>query len=122
MDYENHPIYTTSFASVYPHYIGKVKKTGLSEKSVDEIIKWLTGYSSDQLTKTIDNKTTFEDFFSNTPKLNPLRHNISGSICGIKIQEIEHPLMKEIRYLDKLIDDLAKGKSVEMIISKLSKH
>lgn len=113
---KKHRIYGTSFASVYPCYIAKAEKKGRTKKEVDTIICWLTSYTEEELLKTISEQISFEDFFANAPLLNPLRNDIKGSICGVKIQEITDPLMKEIRYLDKLIDDLAKGKSIEKII------
>jgi hypothetical protein len=105
-----------SFASVYPHYIAKAEKKGRSKAEVDEIICWLTGYSQDQLDAVIENKTDFENFFGQAPRLNPSRGLIKGVICGVRIEEIEEPLMREIRYLDKLIDELAKGRAMEKIL------
>lgn len=111
-----HRIYTMSFAGVYPHYIAKAEKKDRTKRDVDKIIRWLTGYTQRQLTAHIKKKTNFEDFFDQAPELNPNRHLITGSICGVKIAEIEDPLMLEIRYLDKLIDELAKGKAMEKIL------
>jgi len=107
-----------SFASVYPLYIAKVEKKGRTKSEVDEIITWLTGYSQHDLDAHIKNQTDFETFFKQATKLNPSRFLITGSICGVKIQEIKEPLMKEIRFLDKLIDELAKGKTIEKILRK----
>lgn len=111
-----HRIYTTSFASVYPHYIAKAEKKGRSKEEVDEIIRWLTGYTQKGFEKQLKSKTDFETFFAEAPQLNPSRELIRGVICGVRIEEIEDPLMREIRYLDKLIDELAKGKSMEKIL------
>ena len=111
-----HRIYTMSFAGVYPHYVTKAEKKGRTKDEVDEIIRWLTGYSQEEIETIIENKTNFETFFAEAPKLNPSRDLIKGVICGVRIEEIEDPLMKEIRYLDKLIDELAKGKAMEKIL------
>lgn len=113
---QNTRIYKMSFASVYPHYITKAEKKGRTKEEVDEIIFWLTGYNKKSLKKVIDTKTNFEDFFANAPKLNPNVSKITGVICGYRIEEIEDPLMKKIRYLDKLIDELAKGRKMEKIL------
>ncbi|MBX0356797.1 DUF2200 domain-containing protein [Halobacillus sp. Nhm2S1] len=113
-----HKIYTMSFASVYPHYVTKAEKKGRSKEEVDEIIRWLTGYSQEQLEVLLKKKTDFETFFAEAPELNPSRKMIKGVICGIRVEEIEEPLMQEIRYLDKLIDELAKGKAIEKILRK----
>ena len=110
-----HRVYKISFASVYPHYIAKAEKKDRTKAEVDEIIRWLTGYSQAQLQEQIDSKTNFEDFFAEAPELNPARSLITGTICGIRVEEIEEPLMREIRYLDKLIDELARGKSMAKI-------
>lgn len=111
-----HRIYTTSFASVYPHYVAKAEKKGRTREEVDEIIRWLTGYSQKELTAHIDKGTDFEGFFASAPAMNPLRSLIKGVICGVRIEEIEDPLTREIRYLDKLIDELAKGRPMEKIL------
>ena len=111
-----HRVYKMSFASVYPHYVAKAEKKGRTRAEVDEIIRWLTGYSEKQMAAVIADKTDFENFFGRAPKLNPSRDQIKGVICGIRIEEIEDPLMKEIRYLDKLVDELAKGKPMEKIL------
>jgi len=105
-----------TFASVYPHYIAKAEKKDRSREEVDIIICWLTGYSQDQLQQQIDANTTFETFFEAAPQLNPNVSKITGVICGYRVEEIEDPLMKKIRYLDKLIDELAKGKRMEKIL------
>lgn len=111
-----HKIYTMSFASVYPLYIKKVERKGRTKSEVDEIIHWLTGYNQQELEALIEKQTDFETFFSEAPKLNPSRTLIKGIICGIRVEEIEEPTRREIRYLDKLIDELAKGKSMEKIL------
>jgi hypothetical protein len=111
-----HRIYTTSFASVYPHYVAKAEKKGRTKAEVDEIIRWLTGYSQKQLEKLLKDKTDFETFFAEAPKLNPARALIKGVICGVRIEEITEPTMREVRYLDKLVDELAKGKAMEKVL------
>ncbi len=113
---ENHRIFTTSFASVYPHYINKAEKKGRTKEEVDTIIRWLTGYNQEQLQQILDNKTTFETFFEEAPQLNENVTKITGVICGYRIEEIENKLMQKIRYLDKLIDELAKGRTMEKIL------
>lgn len=113
---ENHRIFAMSFASVYPHYINKAEKKGRTKAEVDTIIHWLTGYDEQALQKHIDAKTNFEDFFAKAPQLNPNVIKITGVICGYRIEEIENELMRNIRYLDKLIDELAKGKAMEKIL------
>lgn len=109
-------IYTTSFASVYPHYIAKAEKKGRTKAEVDEIIGWLTGYSQDVLEKHLDESTDFETFFAQAPAPNPSRALITGVVCGVRVEDIEEPTMQEIRYLDKLIDELAKGKAMDKIL------
>src|SRR5690606_25515331 len=101
-----HRIFTTSFASVYPLYIQKAEKKGRTKQEVDEIICWLTGYSQNELKSQLQNQVDFETFFSQAPKLNPSRKLITGVICGVRVEEIEEPTMQEIRYLDKLVDEL----------------
>lgn len=113
-----HRIYTTSVASVYPHYVAKAEKKGRTKEEVDEIIRWLTGYSQDELEEHLAKKTDFETFFSQAPQPNPARELIKGVICGVRVENIEEPIMREIRYLDKLIDELAKGKAMEKILRK----
>jgi hypothetical protein len=105
-----------AFASVYPHYVAKAEKKGRTQAEVNTIIGWLTGYNDAQLKEILDKKTTFEDFFTNAPKLNPNVSKITGLICGYRVEEIAEPLMQKIRYLDKLIDELAKGKAMEKIL------
>lgn len=111
-----HRIYTMSFASVYPHYVTKAEKKGRTRAEVDEIIRWLTGYSQTELETILEKKTDFETFFAEAPGLNPFRSSIKGVICGVRIEEIKEPVMREIRYLDKLIDELAKGKTMDRIL------
>ena len=113
---ENHRIFTTSFASVYPHYITKAEKKGRTKEEVDNIICWLTGFNQQELQQQIDRRKDFATFFSEAPQLNPNVSKISGVICGYRIEDIENPLMQKIRYLDKLIDELAKGKAMEKIL------
>lgn len=111
-----HRIYTMSVAGVYPHYVTKAEKKGRTKEDVDHIIHWLTGYEPSELEVVLDDKTNFEDFFSKAPKLNPNRKLIKGVVCGIQVEDIEDPLMQEVRYLDKLIDELARGKKMESIL------
>jgi len=113
-----HRIYTTSFASVYPHYVTKAEKKERTKAEVDEIVRWLTGYSQKKLEAQLENKTDFETFFAEAPHLNPSRALIKGVICGVRVEDIKEPTMQEIRYLDKLIDELAKGKAMEKILRK----
>jgi len=110
-----HRIYTTSVASVYPHYVAKAEKKGRTKAEVDELICWLTGYSQSALDAKLTQRTDFETFFAEAPRMNPSRTLIKGLICGVRIEDIEEPTMREIRYLDKLIDELAKGKAMEKI-------
>jgi len=107
-----------TFASVYPHYIAKAERKGRTKEEVDTIIFWLTGYNEQSLQQILDNKTDFETFFANAPQINPNVTKITGIICGYRVEEIEDKLMQQIRYLDKLIDELAKGKSMEKILRK----
>ena len=111
-----HRIYTTSFASVYPLYLAKAEKKGRTKVEVDEIIGWLTGYSQAEFERQLEKKTDFETFFADAPRMNPARTLVTGVICGVRIEDIEEPTMREIRYLDKLIDELAKGKAMEKIL------
>ena len=111
-----HRIYTTSFASVYPHYIAKAERKGRTKAEVDEIILWLTGFSQQAFDDHLAARSDFETFFAQAPKLNPARVDIKGVICGVRIEEIEEPLMREIRYLDKLVDELAKGRPMAKIL------
>jgi hypothetical protein len=113
-----HRIYTTSFASVYPHYVAKAEKKGRTKAEVDEIIRWLTGYRQDELEARLEQRTDFETFFAEAPRLNPSRALIKGVVCGVRVEDVEEPIMREIRYLDKLIDELAKGKAMEKILRK----
>ena len=113
-----HRIYSTSVSSVYPLYIAKVEKTGRTKAEVDTIILWLTGYSEKQFDSQLERLKDFEAFFAEAPKLNPSRTLIKGVVCGIRVEEVTEPLMREIRYLDKLIDELAKGKAIEKILRK----
>lgn len=111
-----HRIYSISVASVYPHYLAKAEKKGRTKAEVDEIICWLTGHSIETLEDQLTNKTNFEDFFDQAPRMNPSRSLITGVICGVRIEEIQEPTMREIRYMDKLIDELAKGKAMQKIL------
>lgn len=115
---KNHRIYKMSFASVYPHYINKAERKSRTKAEVDEIISWLTGYSQKELDKELENQTDFETFFASAPMLNPSRSLIKGVVCGVRVEDIKEKTMKEIRYLDLLIDELAKGKSMEKILRK----
>ena len=115
---ETHRIFKTSFASVYPHYVQKAEKKGRERKEVDEVICWLTGYSPQALTMQIKQKTDFETFFNEAPSLHPNASKITGVICGVRIEEIENPLMQKIRYMDKLVDELAKGRPMDKILRK----
>jgi hypothetical protein len=115
---KKHRIYSTSFSDVYPLYIAKVERKGQFKKGVDAIILWLTGYTQKKFETQLKKKVDFETFFKEAPKLNPNRNLITGTICGVKIGEIKEPLMKEIRYLDKLVDELANGKDMEKILRK----
>jgi len=116
MNTDNSRIYATSVASVYPLYVAKAERKGRSKAEVDEIIRWLTGHSQKSLNQELKAKTSFEKFFATAPKPNPQRTLITGVVCGVKVQEIKEPTMREIRYLDKLIDELAKGKAMEKIL------
>ncbi len=111
-------MYAMPVASVYPAYIAKAEKKGRTRAEVDELFRWLTGHSQTSLEAELANKTSFEDFFAHAPEMNPLRALIIGVVCGVRVEEIQEPLMREIRYLDKLIDELAKGKVMEKILRK----
>ena len=111
-----HRIYTTSVASVYPLYVAKAERKGRTKAEVDEIILWLTGFSPEGLAAQLASKSDFETFFAQAPRLNPARAEIKGLVCGIRVEEVAEPLMREIRYLDKLIDELAKGKAMSKIL------
>lgn len=113
-----HRIYTTSVASVYPHYVAKAERKGRSKSEVDEIIRWLTGYSQEEFEAQLEKQTDFETFFAEAPQLNASRTLIKGVVCGVRVEDVEEPTMREIRYLDKLIDELAKGKVMEKILRK----
>lgn len=111
-------IYKMSFASVYPHYIAKAEKKGRTKAEVDEIIFWLTGYNAEGLQSVIDNKLNFEQFFNEAPQIHPNASMIKGVICGYRVEDIEDSIVQKARYLDKLIDELAKGKTMENILRK----
>ena len=113
---DNTRVFRMAFASVYPHYITKAEKKGRTKAEVDEIIAWLTGYDRERLDETM--ARSFEDFFAQAPRLNPARSLITGTICGVRIEEIEDDLMRELRYLDKLVDEIAKGRPMEKILRK----
>lgn len=111
-----HPIYTMSFASVYPHYVTKAENKGRTKAEVDKIIRWLTGYTQRQLRSHLAKETEFETFLAGAPEMNPNRELITGVVCGVRVEEVEEPTMRQIRYLDKLIDELAKGKPMDKIL------
>ena len=111
-----HRIYKTSFASVYPHYVKKAEAKGRTKQELDEIIFWLTGYDKAGLKKVLDDRTDFQTFYEQAPKWNPNASLIKGVVCGIRVENIEDPLMQKLRYLDKLVDELAKGKKMEKIL------
>ncbi|MHA0858105.1 DUF2200 domain-containing protein [Paenibacillus sp. CMAA1364] len=111
-----HKIFTTSFASVYPHYVTKAERKGRTKSEVDQIIRWQTGYSPEELEAQLEKKSDFETFFAEAPQLNPLRNLIKGVVCGVRVENVEEPTMREIRFLDKLIDELAKGRAMEKIL------
>lgn len=111
-----HNIYAMSVASVYPHYVTKAEKKGRTKMEVDEIIRWLTGYSQEEVEAQLEKQLDFETFFAESPQMNPLRNLIKGVVCGVRVEDIKEPTMQEIRYLDKLIDELAKGKSMDKIL------
>lgn len=115
---DNSRIYKMSFASVYPHYVQKAQKKGRTQEEVDEIIRWLTGYDQEGLQLHLDHKTNFESFFNQAPSFHPNASKITGVICGYRIEEIAEELMRKIRYLDKLVDELAKGRPMEKILRK----
>ena len=110
-----HRIYATRFASVYPHYVAKAEKKGRAKAEVDEVIRWLTGYSDAQMAEVMEQRTDFETFFAEAPKLNPNRTLIKGVICGYRVEEIENPIEQKVRWMDKVVDELAKGKKMEKI-------
>ncbi|KND47142.1 MAG: hypothetical protein AB199_01780 [Parcubacteria bacterium C7867-004] len=115
---DKHRIYTMSFARVYPLYIAKAERKGRTKAEVNEIIRWMTGYTPKKLESQLKKGTDLETFFATAPKLNPSRKLITGVVCGIRVEDIQEPTMREIRYLDKLIDELAKGKAMEKILRK----
>lgn len=115
---KNHKIFKMAFGSVYPHYVNKVERKGKSVEDLHTIIHWLTGYDDEKLDKVIEDRTDFETFFAEAPSLNPNVDKIKGVICGYRVEEIEDPLMRKIRYLDKLVDELARGKKMESILRK----
>jgi hypothetical protein len=112
----NERVFAMSFASVYPHYVKKAESKGRTKEELDEVIRWLTGYTKAGLAKQIEKKTSFREFFDKAPKFNPNAGLIKGVVCGIRVENIEDPLMQKIRYLDKLVDELAKGKKMEKIL------
>lgn len=114
----NERIYKMAFARVYPEYVNKAERKGRTKAEVDEIIRWLMGYSQDQLDAELAKETNVETFIADAPELNPSRSLIKGVVCGVRVEDIEEPTMREIRYLDKLIDELAKGKTMEKILRK----
>jgi hypothetical protein len=114
-----HRIYTTSFASVYPFYVAKAEKKGRTKTEVDQVISWLTGYGQNELEAQLEQGTDFETFFAKAPKINPSRTLITGVVCGVRVEDVKEPTMREIRYLDKLIDELAKGKAMDRILPKV---
>ena len=111
----SHRVFKIPVASVYPHYVTKVEKKGRTKAELHEVIEWLTGYDEAALAKHLDAETTFEDFFAGA-RLNPKASEITGSVCGVRVQDIEDPLMQKLRYLDKLVDELAKGKAMEKVL------
>lgn len=112
----NERIYKMTFAQVYPLYVNKVERKGRSKSEVNEVISWLTGYGEKEINDLINSYVDFENFFNDAPKLNPNRKKITGVICGVRVEDIKEPLMQEIRYLDKLVDEIAKGKAMEKIL------
>ncbi|OYP38039.1 DUF2200 domain-containing protein [Rhodopirellula sp. MGV] len=114
----NHRIYSMSFAKLYPAYVAKAERKGRTKAEVDKIIHWMLGYTAKRLQKELDKETTVEVFFTKAPKPNPDRELIKGVVCGVRVEEVEDPTMREIRYMDKLIDELAKGKAMEKILRK----
>jgi len=113
-----HRIYGTSFADVYPLYVAKAERKGRTQAEVDEIIRWLTGYSARKFASQLEKGVSFEVFFAEAPEMNPLRSLVKGVVCGVRVEDIGEPLMREIRYLDKLVDELAKGKEMGKILRK----
>jgi len=113
-----HRIFSTAFASVYPLYVQKVQKKGRKPEDVDQVIGWLTGYSPSGLQQQIERKTDFRTFFAEAPAMHPNMSLITGTVCGVRVEDVEDPLMQKIRYLDKLVDELAKGKAMEKILRR----
>ncbi|MBC7841647.1 MAG: DUF2200 domain-containing protein [Gemmatimonadaceae bacterium] len=113
---QKHRIFTTSFASVYPHYVTKATRKGRTKEEVDEIICWLTGHDAQTLAAVLENRTDFETFFDEAPALHPNVGKITGVVCGVRVESVEDPLMQKIRYLDKLVDELAKGRPMTKIL------
>lgn len=111
-----HRIYAVSVASVYPHYVAKAEKKGRTKAEDDTIICWLTGYSEEELAAQLANAVNFEDFFEQAPRMNPARDLITGVICGVRVEDVQEPVMREIRYLDRMVDELAKGRSMDRIL------
>ena len=111
-----HRIYTTAFGMVYPLLVAKAEKKGRTRAEVDEVLRWLTGYTQEALDAAVGDGTDYETFFARAPALNPVRETITGTICGFRIEEIAEPMMREIRYLDKLVDELAKGRPMEKVL------
>ena len=116
MNGSEHRIFSMSVASVYPHYVAKAERKNRTKSEVNEIVSWLTGYSQAEFETELANGTDFKTFFAKAPKMNPLRSHITGVVCGVRVEDIKVPTMREIRYLDKLIDELAKGKPMEKIL------
>lgn len=113
---KKHRIFTTSVSSVYPLYVAKAERKERTKDEVDEIIRWLTGYTQEELENQLKKEVDFETFFEQAPALNPSRNLIKGVVCGVRVEDLEEPIMREIRYLDKLVDELAKGKKMEKIL------
>lgn len=113
-----HPVYAMPFAKIYPMYVAKAEKKGRTKKEVDEVILWLTGYSRERLKALLKKETDLETFIAEAPRLNPARTLIKGTVCGVRVEEVKEPTMRELRYMDKLIDELAKGKAMEKILRK----
>ena len=113
---DKHRIFTTSVSSVYPYYVAKAEKKGRKKSEVDAVICWLTGYSQKELEGQLKKQTDFETFFKKAPRLNPARASIKGTVCGVRVEDIQEPTMREIRYLDKLVDELAKGKPMDKVL------
>ena len=111
-----HRIFTTPFASVYPHYVHKAERKGRTQQEVDDVVCWLTGYDARALAEQIERRTDFETFFADAPRLHPNVHLITGVVCGVRVEEVEDPLMQKIRYLDKLVDELARGRPMAKIL------